>query len=146
MGSCDQRLAMGTWLCEAWCNQPWMKKISEDNQQVSGKETPSRPYLFVIARQYIGVKLGLMPVRYQSPHHKEARDEDCASLVEKITNRIDSWTSTYFSCAGRLQHIQSTPFTMQNFLVKTRLKKFLNSALLSSGKERKVAPVKAGMI
>ena len=40
---------------------------------------------------------------------------DCAVLIEKITARINSWTSRFLSYAGRLQLIQSVLFSIQNY-------------------------------
>ncbi|PKI57740.1 hypothetical protein CRG98_021807 [Punica granatum] len=46
---------------------------------------------------------------------KELTDEDCRSLVYKITQRIDSWASRKLSYAGRLQLIQSVIHAVMNF-------------------------------
>ena len=39
-------------------------------------------------------------------------------LIEKITSRINSWTSKYLSYAGRLQLVQSMFFNIQNYWCK----------------------------
>ena len=40
---------------------------------------------------------------------------DCTLLIEKITARINCWTSKLLSYAGRLQLIQSVLFSIQNY-------------------------------
>ena len=40
---------------------------------------------------------------------------DCSILVDKITSKIQNWTSKYLSYARRLQLIQSVLFSIQNY-------------------------------
>jgi hypothetical protein len=58
---------------------------------------------------------GKLPVRYLGVHLISSRlsAADCRMLIEKITSRIDSWTSKNLSFAGRLQLLSSAPFSLQ---------------------------------
>ena len=64
-----------------------------------------------------GFKLGTLPVRYLGVPlvTRQLTDRDCAPLVEKITARINTWTSKFLSYAGRFQLIQSVLFSIQNY-------------------------------
>ena len=68
-------------------------------------------------QQTTGFKIGKLPVRYLGVPLITRRLSvgDCVVLIEKITARINSWTSRFLSYAGRLQLIQSVLFSIQNY-------------------------------
>ena len=67
--------------------------------------------------QTIGFKIGALPVRYLGVPliTKRLMAKDCEPLVRVITTRINAWAVRFLSYAGRLQLIQSIPFSMTNF-------------------------------
>ena len=77
--------------------------------------------------RYLGVTLITSKLKYQ----------DGIPLIEKITARISSWASKTLSFAGKLQLIQSAPFSIQAFwcnvfiLLKRLLKQLTEACLLS---------------
>ena len=64
-----------------------------------------------------GFRLGVLPVRYLGVPLVTRRltDQDCLPLVEKISFRINHWSTQFLSYAGRLQLIQSVVYSIQNF-------------------------------
>ena len=60
-------------------------------------------------QQVSGFKLGVLPVKYLCIPliTRRLSDNDCVSLVERITARINHWASKLLSYAGRLQLIQT---------------------------------------
>lgn len=64
-----------------------------------------------------GVSRGSLPVRYLGlpllPH--KMRAQDYQPLLDKVTNRISSWTVRHLSFAGRLQLIQSILYSISTF-------------------------------
>jgi hypothetical protein len=60
---------------------------------------------------------GHFPVRYLGVPLISTRlsSSDCQVLLEKITSRIDSWTSKFLSYAGRLQLLSSILYSLQVF-------------------------------
>lgn len=59
----------------------------------------------------------IMPVRYLGIPLISSRltAEDCSSLLNKLTARIDFWLSKNLSFAGRLQLISSVLYSIQAY-------------------------------
>ena len=70
-----------------------------------------------LIQQATGFQLGQLPVRYLGVLliTKRLSAADCTLLIEKITVRINCWTSKLLSYVGRLQLIQSVLFSIQNY-------------------------------
>ena len=70
-----------------------------------------------LIQQATGFQLGQLLVRYLGVPLiiKRLSAADCTLLIEKITARINCWTSKLLSYAGRLQLIQSVLFSIQNY-------------------------------
>ena len=68
-------------------------------------------------KQATGFKLGTLPVRYLGVPliTRRLSTGDCSLLIERITARINNWTSKYLTYAGRLQLIQSVIFNIQAY-------------------------------
>lgn len=64
-----------------------------------------------------GFKEGTLPIKYEGVSLISTRltTRDCRPLIEKITNRVESWTSKRLSYAGRLQLIKSVLFSMKGY-------------------------------
>lgn len=62
-------------------------------------------------------KEGTLPIKYLGVSLISTRltTRDCRPLIEKITNRVESWTSKRLSYAGRLQLIRSVLFSIQGY-------------------------------
>jgi hypothetical protein len=94
-------------------------------ERISGlKANPSKSSFFcsgIFARMkdYLLAELqmmeGVLPVRYLGVPLISSRlsAEDCRMLLEKISRRIDSWTSKNLSFAGWLQLLTSVMFSLQ---------------------------------
>ena len=68
-------------------------------------------------KQATGFKIGTLPVRYLGVPLiiRRLSTSDCYLLIERITARINNWTSKYLFYAGRLQLIQSIIFNIQAY-------------------------------
>lgn len=64
-----------------------------------------------------GFPLGSLPIRYLGVPLISTRlaATDCIPMVERITSRIKSWTSSFLSFAGHLQLIQSVIMSIQSY-------------------------------
>jgi hypothetical protein len=62
-----------------------------------------------------GFKEGTLPIKFLGVPLISTRltARDCRPLIDKITNRVESWTSKRLSYAGRLQLIRSVLFSIQ---------------------------------
>ena len=65
-------------------------------------------------QQVTGFKLGNLPVRYLGVPLVTRRltDKDCRPLVERITSRINHWSTKFLSYAGRLQLVQAMLYSI----------------------------------
>jgi hypothetical protein len=94
-------------------------------EQISGlKANPSKSSLFcagvsdemrALLLEDLQMKEGLLPVRYLGIPliSSKLSAGDCKALVDRITGRINSWTSKKLSFAGRLQLLSSVLFSLQ---------------------------------
>lgn len=64
-----------------------------------------------------GFQVGQSPVRHLGMPllSKKLSSSDCKYLVDKITGKIQCWSSKYLSYAGRMQPINSIIYSMFNF-------------------------------
>nr|XP_017239798.1 PREDICTED: uncharacterized protein LOC108212584 [Daucus carota subsp. sativus] len=64
-----------------------------------------------------GFQLGTLPFRYLGLPLISSRVRllDCNILIQRICNRIDSWTNGFLRFSGRLQLLKTVLFGMQNF-------------------------------
>ena len=62
-------------------------------------------------------KEGTLPIKYLGAPLISTRltTRDCRPLIEKITKRVESWTSKRLSYAGRLQLIIKVLFSIQGY-------------------------------
>ena len=60
---------------------------------------------------------GTLPVKYLGVPliSSQLKREDCDSLIDKISQRVRSWTSKFLSYAGRAQLIHSVLVGIQNY-------------------------------
>ncbi|XP_059663662.1 uncharacterized protein LOC132309363 [Cornus florida] len=65
----------------------------------------------------LGFDCGTLPIKYLGVPLISTRlkNSDCRGLVERITRRINHWSSNFLSYAGRVQLIQSVLFSMVNY-------------------------------
>lgn len=65
----------------------------------------------------LGVEKGTIPFKYLGVplSSKKLSISQCKPLVDKVTNRINSWTSRHISYAGRIQMIKGVLFGIQTY-------------------------------
>jgi len=80
-----------------------MAGIPEDKQQQLLQLTGFAQGSFPV--KYLGIPLSL----------RKWSIADCHALVEKITTRINTWTTRHLSYAGRLQLINSVIFSLHTY-------------------------------
>jgi hypothetical protein len=102
--------------------------------------------------EYLNMIESNLPMRYLGVPliSKKLAASDCASLLEKISRRINSWLSKYLSFAGRLQLLSSrlysihvywtSIFILQKKVIRVIVQKF--NRLLCNGNELSSAKAK----
>jgi len=131
-------------------------------EHLSGlKANPSKSYFYcsgvsarlkVLLLDDLQMKEGQLPVRYLGVPliSSNLSAADCSMLMEKISGRLDSWTSKKLSFAGRLQLISSVLYGLQVYwmgifilpkkILKDIIQKF--NRFLWNGKEGSSAKAK----
>lgn len=68
-------------------------------------------------QQLLPIPQGIMPFTYLGVplSHKKLTINQCKPLVEKVTNKIKSWTARFLSYAGRVQMVTSVLFGVQTY-------------------------------
>lgn len=68
-------------------------------------------------RDMLGVVEGSIPFRYLGVplSSKKFTISQCKPLVEKVTAKINGWTVTHLSYAGRLQLVKKILFVIQTY-------------------------------
>ena len=98
-----------------------------------------------------GFKHGVLPVRYLGVPliSKRLTIKDCAPLIDKISARINGWSTRFLSYAGRLQLIQTILYSIQNFwsrhfIMPKRVLKRINQLCFGFFMERERTDSKRG--
>ncbi|XP_059639650.1 uncharacterized protein LOC132282031 [Cornus florida] len=65
-------------------------------------------------KNLLGFECGILPFKYLGVPlvSSSLKSADCRGLVEKVTRRINHWSSKFLSYAGRLQLIQSVLYSI----------------------------------
>ncbi|KAI5327303.1 hypothetical protein L3X38_026699 [Prunus dulcis] len=111
----------------------WLsERLTKTNFSVLGEDT--KHYV----ENLFGFKEGTLPIKFLGVPLISTRltARDCRSLIDKITNMVESWTSKRLSYAGRLQLIKLVLFSIQVywssiFILPKEVCKIIDQILIS---------------